>query len=66
MGSHWDRPHDVFHMVVDLCQVLNPCSTMYQKSEVVLLTNQEGVGGQVEAVEHILQNPLYKCNGVKK
>ena len=35
--------NDVFHMVVDLCQVLNPCSAWFRDSEVALLTNQEGV-----------------------
>ena len=40
--SQWDRPHDVFHMIVDLCQVLNPCSARWRESEVAILTNQEG------------------------
>ena len=40
--SQWDKPHDVFHMDVDLCQVLNPCPAMCWESEIALLTNWEG------------------------
>ena len=40
--SQWGKPYNVFHMIVDLCQVLNPCSARLQNSEVDLMTNQEG------------------------
>ena len=48
--SQCDRPHDLLCMVVDLCHVLNPCSTMCHDSGVTgvaLLTNQEGSGEEV-------------------
>jgi hypothetical protein len=38
----WGRPHDVFHVVVHLCYVLNPCLARCRESEVALLTNQVG------------------------
>jgi hypothetical protein len=41
-ASQWDKPHDVFHMVVNLYQVLNPSSARCWDSEDALLTSQEG------------------------
>jgi hypothetical protein len=41
--SYSNRTFDVFHMVVDLCKVLNPCSAKCRENEVALLTNQEGI-----------------------
>jgi hypothetical protein len=39
--SQWCRPHDAYHMVVNLCHVLNPCFGRCWESEDARLTNQE-------------------------
>ena len=45
VGLSWvsqrDRPHDAFHTVVNLCQMLNPRLTRCQENEVARLTSQE-------------------------
>ena len=37
--SQWDRPHGVFHMIVDLYQVLASCSAWCWDNEASLLTS---------------------------
>ena len=39
--SQWDRPYDAFHMVVDLCQVLNLGLARCWDNEDAWVTNQE-------------------------
>ena len=41
LSPWWDRPHDAFHMVVDLCQVFASCSTRWWESEIAWLINHE-------------------------
>ena len=48
MTLWWDRPHDVVHMVVDLCQVLDPSSARWRESETAWLAYQECGQGVVE------------------
>ena len=39
LGRH-EFPNDVFHMAIDLYQVLNPYLARFANSEATLLTNQ--------------------------
>ena len=53
--SQWDRSHDAFHTVVNLCRVLNPRSVRCWESEVAWPTTQEeGVENLWWAYQHII------------
>ena len=61
--SHWDKPYDGFHMVVDLYEVLNPCLARCWDNEVVLLTNQKGYMWVSHCWKHTVSLRAYNSMG---
>ena len=59
LSPWWVRPNDIFHMVVDLCQVFVSCSAIGdEKMRLLDWLTMRSIGGQaiVEILELALEN----------